>query len=145
MIYSFEHMCQAFREQSTRFVDSVGATPDLTVQTPLDGWDCAVLVGHVSTAIEALWRWRGDPPSGAPEIDRVSWWDAADPVTNDSFARRYANNRTHDELRELISTSVSTAHELLQTATPESTLVAPGGVAWAGRSPHADPRLPVVS
>lgn len=131
MSISFETVCQAFRQQSVGFVDLVDATPDLAASTPLDGWDCAVLVGHVSTAVEALWRWAGDPPNGAPELDRVNWWDAADPAVNDSFAQRYASKRTHDELRELITGSVVEANERLSEAAPDSTLVAPGGVAWA--------------
>ena len=77
------------------------------------------------------WRWRGDPPDGAAELDRVTWWDAADPNVNDSFAQRYAAKRTHDQLRELIAASVSEANELLPEASPTWTLVAPGGIAWA--------------
>ena len=131
MSINFENLCLAFRQQSVGFLDLVDATPDLGAATPLDGWDCAVLIGHVSTAIEALWRWRGDPPEGAVELDRVSWWDAADPTVNDTFAQRYAAKRTHDEVRDLIGSSVSEANELLPEASPDWSLVAPGGVAWA--------------
>ena len=131
MTIDFDILRDAFQAQSTGFLDLVGATPDLAASTPLDGWDCAVLVGHVSTAVEALWRWRGDPPEGAPELDRVSWWDVADPTVNDTFARRYANKRTHEELRGLIAAAVGRANELVPQASPDRTLVAPGGVAWA--------------
>lgn len=131
MAIDFDILRDAFRGQSTEFLDLVHATPDLAVSTPLDGWDCAVLVGHVSTAVEALWRWRGDPPDGALELDRISWRDAADPTVNDTFAQRYASKRTHGELRELIATAVSQANELLPQASSDWTLVAPGGLAWA--------------
>lgn len=131
MTIDFDILRDAFHGQSTEFLDLVDATPDLAASTPLDGWDCAVLVGHVSTAVEALWRWRGDPPDGAPELDRVSWWDAADATVNDTFAQRYASKRTHEELRELIAAAVSQANELLPQASSDWTLVAPGGVAWA--------------
>lgn len=130
MTIDFDSLRDAFREQSVSFVDLVDATPDLAAPTPLEGWDCAVLTGHVSTAIEALWRWRGDPPANALELDRVNWWDAADPTVNDTFAQRYASKRTHDELRELIDGSVSQANELLPEASPDWTLIAPGGSAW---------------
>lgn len=131
MTIDFDMLCDAFTEQSVHFLELVEATPDLAVPTPLEGWSCAVLVGHVSTAIEALWRWRGDPPDGAVELDRVSWWDAADPTVNDTFAQRYASKRTEAELRELVAASVSQANALLPTASPDWTLVAPGGIAWA--------------
>jgi uncharacterized protein (TIGR03083 family) len=131
MTVDFDMLRSAFQGQSAIFAELVEATPDLAAPTPLDGWSCAVLVGHVSTAIEALWRWRGEPPHGAVELDRVSWWEAADPAVNDTFAQRYASKRTHSELRELVATSISQANELLPTASPDWTLVAPGGIAWA--------------
>lgn len=131
MAIDFDTLRGAFHRQSLDFLDLVQATPDLAAPTPLEGWDCAVLVGHVSTAIEALWRWRGDPPAGAVELDRVTWWDAADPTVNDTFAQRYASKRTHDQLRELIAASVSQANELLPGASTDWILVPPGGVASA--------------
>jgi hypothetical protein len=131
MSVDFENACSAFEQQSVRFLDLVEGAPDLSAPTDLQGWDCAVLVGHVNTSIEVLWRWRGDPPDGAVELDRISWWDAADPNVNDQFARRYAAKRTHDQLRALVATSVRRANELLHEASPDWTLVPPGDVAWA--------------
>jgi Mycothiol maleylpyruvate isomerase N-terminal domain len=130
MTIEFDNLRAAFQRQSAEFLDLVDATPDLAVPTPLDGWDCAVLIGHVSTAIEALWRWRGDPPDGAVELDRVDWWDGVDPTGIDTFAQRYAAKRTHGELRELIASSIDRADQLLAEASSDWTLVAPGGIAW---------------
>jgi hypothetical protein len=131
MTIDFDVLVDAFHRQSADFLDLVDATPDLAVPTPLEGWDCAVLIGHVSTAIEVLWRWRGLPADSAFELDRVNWWDAADPAVNDAFGRRYASKRTHAELRALIAASIDQANDLLPEASPAWTLAVPGGVAWA--------------
>ena len=72
----------AFGEQSTTFVDLVDRTSDLATPTAIEGWECAVLIGHVSTAVEALWRWQADAPPDVPEVDAVGWWDGVDPGTN---------------------------------------------------------------
>jgi hypothetical protein len=137
MAIDFDILRAAFREQSADFVDLVDATPDLGDSTELDGWDCAALVGHVSTAIEALWRWRGDPPDGALELDRGNWWDAADPTVVDDFAQRYASKRTHDELRELTAVACSRANGFLADASPTGRSWRPAvssGRAWTRRS-----------
>jgi hypothetical protein len=126
----FEILKVAFDEQAAVFVDIVDEASDLSDPTALVGWDCAVLVGHVSTAIEALWRWRGDAPESAVEVDAVGWWDLAVGVTNDAFAQRYARKRSHVELRELIHASVARARELVPATAPDLILVAPGAIAW---------------
>ena len=131
MHFEFDGLRSAFTEQSTIFLDLVNAAPDLAAPTALAGWDCAVLIGHVSTAIEALWRWQGDPPDGTVELDAVRWWDAADPAINDNFAQRYADKRSHQELRNLIAAAVHHAHGFLPEASPDMCLVAPGAAAWA--------------
>ena len=131
MTIDFDRLCRAFEQQGAEFLDLVDATPDLAVPTPLTGWDCAVLVGHVSTAVEALWRWRGEPHDGTPELDRVGWWDITEPTDNDTFAQRYASKRTHGELRGLIAAAIGQAAELLREASPDWTLVPPGGTVWA--------------
>ncbi|MCO5317354.1 MAG: maleylpyruvate isomerase N-terminal domain-containing protein [Microthrixaceae bacterium] len=130
MDFEFEQLRAAFGEQSTTFVDLVHNTRDLSTPTALEGWDCAVLIGHVSTAVEALTRWQADPPPDAPEIDAVAWWDGVDPGMNDTFSHRYAAKRSHEQLRELIGSAVQQAKEMLPTMKPGATLVAPGGIAW---------------
>ncbi len=131
MDFDFDELRTAFGGQSRAFVALVDATPDLSTPTRLDGWDCAVLVGHVSTAVEALWRWQGAPPPDVPSIDAVGWWDVVDGGVNSAFAQRYAAKRSHDELRELIRSGVRRANEMLPAMTPDTRLVAPGGGAWA--------------
>ena len=131
MDLDFGELRMAFGEQSRVFVDLVDQTADLSTPTMLEGWDCGVLVGHVSTAVEALWRWQGEPPPDVPEIDAVGWWDGLAPELNDDFAQRYAAKRSHDQLRELVDSAVRQANEMLPTAAPDATLVAPGGAAWA--------------
>ena len=130
MDFDFELLRAGFSEQGTIFVRLVDDTADLATLTALGDWDCAVLIGHVNTAVEALWRWQGEVPNGAPEIDAAGWWDLVDAGTNDSFSNRYAAKRSHDELRELIRSSVTRATDMLATTPPEQTLVAPGGLAW---------------
>ncbi len=131
MDFDFDELRAGFRDQSRVFVDLVDATPNLSTPTRLGGWDCAVLVGHVSTAVEALWRWQGEPPVDTPEIDAVGWWDVVDAGVNSAFAQRYATKRSHEQLRSLIQSGVHRANEMLSTAAPETPLVAPGGAAWA--------------
>jgi hypothetical protein len=131
MDFDFDELRAGLGGQSTVFVELVDATPDLSTPTRLEGWDCAVLVGHVSTAAEALWRWQGEPPPDAPAIDAVGWWDLVDGGVNSTFAQRYAAKRSHKELRELIRSAIHQANEMLPAMTPETQLVAPGGVAWA--------------
>jgi len=130
MDFDFELLRAAFSEQGTIFVRLVDDTSDLATLTALGDWDCAVLIGHVNTAVEVLWRWKGEAPNGAPEIDAVGWWDVVDAGTNDSFSKRYAAKRSHDELRELIRSSVERATDMLPSTAPEQPLVAPGGLAW---------------
>ncbi len=131
MDFDFDELRAGFGDQSMVFVDLVNATSDLSTPTRLEGWDCAVLVGHVSTAVEALWRWKGEPPPDVPEIDAVAWWDVVDASVNSTFAQRYAMKRSHEQLRELIQSGVHRANEMLPEMTPETPLVAPGGAAWA--------------
>ncbi len=130
MDVDFDELRAAFGEQSEVFVDLVDRTPDLSTPTALEGWDCAVLVGHVSTAVEALWRWQGDPPPDAPEVDAVGWWDGVDGGANDTFSQRYAAKRSHEQLRELVGSAVERANGMLPAMAPDAPLVAPGGVAW---------------
>ena len=130
MDFDFELLRAAFGDQSTTFIGLVDDTGDLATPTALGDWDCAVLIGHVSTAVEALWRWQGDAPPDAPEIDAVGWWDGVDPGINDTFSQRYAAKRSHEQLRELIRSSLQRATEILPTMAPEATLVAPGAIAW---------------
>ena len=122
-------MSSCLRQGSVALVLPVTSSTTSTL-TALGDWDCAVLIGHVNTAVEALWRWQGEAPNGAPEIDGVGWWDLVDAGTNDAFSKRYAAKRSHDELRELIRSSVRRATDMLPTTPPEQTLVAPGGLAW---------------
>jgi hypothetical protein len=131
MDFDFDELRAGFGGQSRVFVELVDATPDLSTPTKLEGWDCAVLVGHVSTAVEALWRWQGEPSPDVPVIDAVGWWDVVDGGVNSTFAQRYAAKRSHDELRELIRSGVRRANEMLPAMTPATQLVAPGGGAWA--------------
>ena len=131
MDFDFDELRAGLGEQSMVFLDLVDATPDLSMSTRLEGWDCAVLVGHVSTAVEALWRWQGEPPPDVPAIDAVGWWDVVDGGLNSTFAQRYAAKRSHEQLRELIRSGVHRANEMLPAMTPDTQLVAPGGGAWA--------------
>ena len=130
MDFDFEQLRAAFSEQSRTFVDLVDQTRDLSTPTRLEGWDCAVLIGHVSTAVEALWRWQGNALPDAPELDAVGWWDGVDAGTNDTFSQRYAAKRSHNQLRELIAAAVQRANDMVPTMPPGATLVAPGGIAW---------------
>lgn len=130
MDFDFDELRAAFGEQSRVFVDLVDHTPDLSTRTALEGWDCAVLVGHVSTAVEALWRWSGEPSPDTPKVDAVGWWDGVDAGVNDTFSQRYAAKRSHEQLRELVGSAIRRANDMLATMTPDATLVAPGGVAW---------------
>lgn len=130
MAEDFSTLTHAFGAQGAVFEGLVDATPDLGAPTALGDWTCAVLVGHVTTAVEVLWRWQGDPPDGAPEIDRISWWSGVDAATNDDFSRRYAAKRTHDQLRTGIAESTVRATEFLAEASPDTVLVAPGGIAF---------------
>lgn len=130
MDFDFELLRVGFSEQGAIFVGLVDDTADLATLTALGDWDCAVLIGHVNTAVEALWRWQGEVPNGAPEIDASGWWDFVDAGTNDSFSKRYAAKRSDDELRELIRSSVTRVADMLATTAPEQTLVAHGGLAW---------------
>jgi uncharacterized protein (TIGR03083 family) len=130
MDFEFEQLRAAFGEQGTTFIDHVDHTRDLSTPTRLEGWDCAVLIGHVSTAVEALTRWQGDTPPDAPEIDAVGWWDGIDSGTNDTFSQRYAAKRSHEQLRELIRSAVRRTIEMLPSMTPDATLLAPGGITW---------------
>jgi hypothetical protein len=130
MDFDFEQLRSAFGEQSRTFVDLVDQTRDLATPTMLEGWDCAVLIGHVSTAVEALWRWQGQAPPDAPEVDAVGWWDGVDAGTNDAFSQRYAAKRSHAQMRELITSAVRQANNMLSTMEPDATLVGPGGIAW---------------
>lgn len=131
MEFDFDELRTAFDEQSTVFGALVSRVDDLAAPTELDGWDVAVLVGHASTAVEALWRWRGVPSDGAVEIDSVSWWDAVDAGVNDDFAQRYAAKRTHRQLRDTLAAAIARASGLLPDVEPDACLVAPGGAAWS--------------
>lgn len=125
----FVTLVRAFGAQGATFLELVDATPDLDAPTALGDWTCGVLVGHVTTAIEALWRWQGEAPAGVIEVDRVMWWSGVDPATNDDFSQRYAAKRTHDDLRSGIADAVGRANGLLAAASPDTVLVAPGGIA----------------
>lgn len=129
--FDFSELQHAFNDQANVLVDLVTSMPDLAAPTALGDWDCAVLVGHVSTAIEALWRWQGDHPDSAIELDATSWWDAVDPSVNADFSHRYAAKRSHQELRDGLTVAVTHASQTLAESSPSSSLAAPGGVAWA--------------
>ncbi len=70
MEFDLDQLRGAFVDPSAVFLDLVRSGDDLGVPTALEGWDCAVLVGHVSTAIEGLWRWQGDRSGGAGDYGR---------------------------------------------------------------------------
>jgi hypothetical protein len=129
--FDFAELQQAFNEQTTVFVDLVSSTPDLTAPTALGDWDCAVLVGHVSAALEALWRWQGEPPETAVEVHATSWWDLVDPSLNTDFALRYAAKRSHQEIRDGLSLAATHALGVSAEASPDLPMVAPGATAWA--------------
>lgn len=129
--FDFPELQHAFDDQANVFVELVISTPDLAAPTALGDWDCAVLVGHVSTAIEALWRWQGDAPDSAIELDATSWWDAVDPSVNADFSHRYAAKRSHRELRDGLTVAVTRASQTSAESSPSSSLALPGGVAWA--------------
>jgi hypothetical protein len=66
----------------------------------------------------------------------VGWWDGVEAGTNDTFSQRYAAKRSHQQLRELITSAVQRANDMVSTMPPGATLVAPGGIVWT-RFDHA--------
>jgi len=124
----------AFAEQCEVFLDLVDETEDLSTATALGEWDCAVLVGHVSTAVEALFRWQGIPGDELEEVDVLAWvnvgaGEMAD--VNADFSMRYAAKRTHQEIRDLIATAVVKGGDAVAVAAPDSALVLPVPGTWA--------------
>jgi uncharacterized protein (TIGR03083 family) len=124
---------QGFAEQCDVFLDLVEETEDLSVSTALGDWDCAALVGHVSTAIEALFRWQGSPADSDDEVTVVGWLGFGDDEgskINADFSVRYAAKRSHQQLRDLIVAAVSKGHETVANTTAEAALIPPLPGVW---------------
>jgi len=100
----------------------------------LDRWDCAALVGHVSTAIEALWRWQGSPADGDVEVSAATWLDLGgedQADQNADFSIRYAAKRTHDQMRDLIAAAVRRGGDTIAATSPDAALLLPLPGIWA--------------
>lgn len=133
MELEYEQVQRAFAAQSRAFLELVDVTEDLSTPTSLGDWDCAVLVGHVSTAIEGLARWLDAPRADlTDEWDAVSWWDGAAAIAdvNDDFSKRYAAKRTHQQLREVITAAVRHGNEIVAATSADATLVLPAAGVW---------------
>lgn len=50
---------------------------------------------------------------------------------NSDFAQRYAENRSHQELRDKIVETVTRARPIVTETPPDLTMSIPGGAAWA--------------
>lgn len=125
---------EAFAEQCQVFLALVDETSELSTPTSLGEWDCAALIGHVSTAIEALFRWQGTPGADDDEIDVLSWVtlggeDIADQSAD--FSMRYAAKRTHQQLRDLVAAAVVKGTETVATTPADATLLLPVPGIWA--------------
>jgi hypothetical protein len=123
-----------FKEQCQVFLDLVDETGDLSTPTSLGEWDCAALIGHVSTAIEALFRWQSPPTNSGNEVNAATWLGVGDETTADTnadFSTRYAAKRTHQQIRDLIAAAVVKGNETVAVTAPDVTLVFPFGELWA--------------
>jgi uncharacterized protein (TIGR03083 family) len=125
---------QGFKEQCQVFLDLVDETEDLSTPTGLGEWDCAALIGHASTAVEALFRWQSPPTDGGNEVNAATWLGVGDETTADmnaDFSRRYAAKRTHQQIRDLIAAAVVKGNETVAVTEPDVTLMFPFGEIWA--------------
>jgi uncharacterized protein (TIGR03083 family) len=129
----YEQVRQGFEAQTRVFLDLVAETEDLSAPTALGGWDCAALIGHVSTAVEGLFRWLGPVVDRDVEIDAVSWWDGSEAIADQSadFSIRYAAKRTHQQLRDLVVAAVEKGSETVAVTAADASLLLPPPGAWA--------------
>lgn len=132
MELNFDDLKAAFAEQGDQLKAIVDDVGELSVPTRLPGWSAGVMTGHVSTAIEALWRWDSAEPGEGIELDAVSYWRpvAAFAEAGSDWAIHYAANRSEAKLREGLVTAIDRAGSHLEEAAPESVIALPMGGAW---------------
>ena len=132
MELNLDDLNHAFSEQGDRLKAVVDDVDEISAPTRLPGWSAGVMIGHVSSAIEALWRWDGAGSGEGIELDAVSYWQpvAAFADGSSEWAIRYAADRSEAELREGLVTAIDRAGSHLEEAASESIVVLPMGGAW---------------
>lgn len=122
----------AFLSQACIINRMVRGMSDLSWTTRLPGWSVGVLIGHLWTATEALWRWQGAAEIGGRQLNAVTYWDpvAAFADGNADWAVAYAAKRSPHQLKAGLTTALATADGHIANAMPESVIALPLGSAW---------------
>lgn len=105
---------------------------DLAAPTRLEGWSIRVLLGHLSSGTEALWRWLGGEPGGRVELDAISYWDPAGQFAEGSstWALEYASKRSDEEILMGLDSALVRGVEVLADTPDDGVIVPPIGPAW---------------
>ena len=134
MAPSRDRLRSAFAGQSDVIRAVVASIDDLGSPTRLEGWSIRVLLGHLSTGAEAIWRWAGGDVSGRFEVDEVSYWDPAGQFAEGSsaWALEYASKRSDDEILGGLERALTHGEEVIAEAPDDAVIVPPIGPAWIG-------------
>jgi uncharacterized protein (TIGR03083 family) len=123
---------RGFTDQAKVVAAMVRDLEDFSAPTRLPGWSCAVLVGHLTSGIEALWRWQGESAEGRAQLDAVSYWDPAASVAEISsdWAIAYAGKRTPEDLRDELIGAIARGVTYVGQTHAASLVVPPIGSIW---------------
>ncbi|MEX1287262.1 MAG: maleylpyruvate isomerase N-terminal domain-containing protein [Acidimicrobiia bacterium] len=121
-------LVRAFAGQADVVTAIIDGFDELTGPTRLSGWTVRILVGHVTSAVEALWRWQAPAPAeGAITLDAVDYWTAVATAAdvNDQWATAYAATRTDEGLRSGLVAALERGATVVAETEPWSTVVLP--------------------
>lgn len=136
-------LVRAFAGQADVIRAIVDGSDDLAVPTRLTGWSVRILVGHITSAVEALWRWQAPAPDGATELDAVAYWTAVATAAdvNDHWATAYAGKRSDAELRAGLAAALERGATVVAETEPWSTVVLPASAVAAAFDQFVATRL----
>lgn len=132
MYVSHSELCAGFAAQGAAIADLVERIEDQSGQTRLAGWTKAVLIGHITAAVEALWRWRSAAVDDRLELDEVTYWTPVAGFAEGSseWAVAYASRRTDQRLRDGMVEALSRAETEIAETDPSVPIVPPLGRGW---------------
>ncbi|MDW3176510.1 MAG: maleylpyruvate isomerase N-terminal domain-containing protein [Acidimicrobiia bacterium] len=125
----FDDLTDAYLGQAEVVRRLVESVDDFSVPTRIEGWSVGVLVGHLSTAIEALWRWSGEAVGDGVELDAVSYWTpvAAFADGSSDWAISYAAGRSDSVLGADLTAALDEGAKFLGAASPGTIVTLPMG------------------
>lgn len=120
-------LVRAFAGQADTIRTIARGFDDFTAPTRLPDWSVRVLVGHIASAVEALWRWQAPPPGDGTAVDAVAYWTPVGAIAdvNSQWAQAYAAKRTDDELRAVLNDALDHGTAVVEETDPAATVVMP--------------------